>query len=139
PFVFQVKLSAGGSSKGPVTYDVFTTNGTAIGGTHFVPIVAGVNGTNSQGTVTFAQGSTTATGTVYVKAGSFTPVAGAATKTFTLNLSAPTNPGTPLASGTGTIIGQTPTTPPAPPPLPTPIVGSVSQLLGQSGFTPLDF
>src|SRR5204863_9642690 len=44
PFVFQVKLSAGGSSKGPVTYDVITTNGTAIGGTHFVQIVAGVNG-----------------------------------------------------------------------------------------------
>jgi hypothetical protein len=104
PFVFQVKLPNDGSGAGPVIYDVYTSNGTAKAGINYVPISAGdaLHG----GLVTFSGGSNVATVTVYVIGGSLAATPGAATATFTVNLSDPSNPGVPVASGTGTIIAQ---------------------------------
>jgi hypothetical protein len=116
PFTFQVKLTNGskllnGTPTNGVTYDVFTTDGTAKAGTEFIGISPGVTTTNSKGTVTFAPGASTATVTVYVNAGAFLPTAATPKKTFTVNLSDPLNPTVALATGTGTIIAQTPKTP----------------------------
>jgi hypothetical protein len=87
-----------------VTYDVYTIDGTAKAGINFVGITAGdsLHG----GTVTFAEGSNYATVTVYVITGSLPVRPGTSTATFTVNLSDPSNPGVPLASGTGTIVAQ---------------------------------
>jgi hypothetical protein len=68
PFTFSVKLPEGGSRNGPVTYDVFTTDGTAKAGVNYLAIIAG--DVAHGGTVTFAQGSVSATVTVFVIAGS---------------------------------------------------------------------
>jgi hypothetical protein len=105
PFVFQVKLLYDGSTSGPVTYDVYTIDGTAKAGINFVGITAGdsLHG----GTVTFAEGSNYATVTVYVITGSLPVRPGTSTATFTVNLSDPSNAGVPLASGIGTIVAQT--------------------------------
>jgi hypothetical protein len=107
PFTFQVKLPGGGSRDGPVTYDVYTTDGTARAGANYIGIFAGVTATHSSGTVTFAQGSTTATVTVYVIAGSIPVTPATASTTFTVNIADPASPDVPLASATGTIIAQT--------------------------------
>jgi len=104
PFIFHVRLPYGGSANAPVTYDVYTTDGTAKAGVNYVDITAG--DAAHGGTVTFAQGSNWATVTVYVIAGSLPVTQGMPTATFTINISDPANPGVPLASGMGTIIAQ---------------------------------
>jgi hypothetical protein len=108
PFVFQVRLPGGGSATGPVTYDVYTTDGSAKAGVNYVGITAGDAGHG--GTVTFARGATTATVTVYVIAGSIPATPATARETFTVNISDPQDPSVPLASAIGTIIAQTAST-----------------------------
>ena len=103
PFVFQVRLTAAPTKS--ITYDVFTTNGTAQAGANYVGIAAGDNDPPMDiGTVTFAPGQMSKTITVYVKAGSLQVTAG--TKSFTVSLSDPSDPMVALASGTATIIPQ---------------------------------
>jgi hypothetical protein len=103
PFVFQVRLTAVPAKA--VTLDLFTTDGTALAGTNYVGIAAGDNSPPVDiGTVTFAAGQISKTITVYVKAGSVPVTAG--TKTFTVSLSDPSDPGVALASGVATIIAQ---------------------------------
>jgi hypothetical protein len=104
PFVFQVKLLKGASHNGPVTYDVYTTDGTAKAGVNYVGIIAG--DTVHGGNVTFAEGSVIATVTVYVIAGSLPVTHNTATATFTINIADPYHPGVPLDSETATIIAQ---------------------------------
>ena len=106
PFNFRVSLAQGGARYGPVSFDVFTTDGTAKAGSNYVAITAG-DATHG-GTVTFARGATTATVTVYVIAGSIPVTPATATTTFTVSLSDPSRPGIPLATGTATIIAQAP-------------------------------
>src|SRR5262249_41235667 len=103
PFVFQVRLTAPPTK--PVTFDVFTTDGTARAGTNYVAIAAGDNNPPADiGTVTFAPGQLSKTITVYIKADSIPVISG--TKTFTVNLSDPSDPTAVLASGIATIIPQ---------------------------------
>jgi phosphotransferase system IIA component len=104
-FVFQVKLLYGGSTYGPLTYDIYTTDGTAKAGVNYVGITAG--DTQHGGTVTFAEGSNYTTVTVYVIAGSLPVTPEFPSATFTINVSDPSNPGVPLDSETATIIAQT--------------------------------
>src|SRR5207302_8112686 len=96
PVVFQVKLPSGGTANGPVTYDVFTTDGSAKAGVNYVGIAAG--STHPGGTVTFAKGSNTATVTVYVIAGSIPVTPATATATFIIHIADPANPGVSLTS-----------------------------------------
>jgi phosphotransferase system IIA component len=113
PFTFSVQLSKGNPSKTPITYDIFTNDGTAKAGVNYIAVKAGVNAPNSQGTVTFNPGQVVATVTVYAIGGSFAPTVAAPTKTFTVSLSDPLNPGLALpgSTSTATIIGQTPRPP----------------------------
>jgi len=104
PFVFQVKLPKGNTTGGPVTYDVYTTDGTAKAGLNYVGITAG--DTAHGGTVTFAAGQNIATVTVWVKAGSIPVTAATARETFNVNVSDPSNPTVPLDTGLGTILAQ---------------------------------
>jgi len=104
-FTFRVSLPQGGTRNGPVTYDVYTTDGTAKAGLNYVGITAG--DAAHGGTVTIAQGATYATVTVFVIAGSLPVTQATERATFSVHLSDPTNPGVSLASGTGTIIAQT--------------------------------
>ena len=101
-FTFAVALSA--APKQPVTFDVFTTDGSAHAGANYLGITAGVNASLSLGTLTFAPGQSSQTLTVYVIAGSVPVSAGA--ETFGVNLSSPAQSAIPLATGTGTIIPQ---------------------------------
>jgi hypothetical protein len=87
-----------------LTYDVFTTDGTAKAGANFIGIKAGTIAPNSVGTVTFAPGDIVQLVTVWVIGGSL-PVTGGP-KTFTVNVSDPAHPAVPLATGTGVIIPQ---------------------------------
>jgi VCBS repeat-containing protein len=101
-FNFHVNLSAAPSKS--VTYDAYTTDGTARTGGNFVGILAGINGISSLGTITFAAGQVSGTITVYVIGGSLPVSAGA--KTFTVSMSDPAHPDDPLATAAGTIIPQ---------------------------------
>jgi len=99
-FTFQVKLSHAPSI--PVTYDVFTTNGTAVAGTNYYGITAGGNTPPYNiGTVTFSAGNPFATVTVHVIGGSL--LTKVSSKTFTVSISDPLDPQVALASATGTI------------------------------------
>jgi hypothetical protein len=102
PFVFQIRLAS--AARNTVTYDVYTTDGTAKAGVNFIGITAGDSAHG--GTVTFAQGSAFATVTVFVIAGSLPVTPATVRATFTVNLSDPSQPGVPLASGTGIITAQ---------------------------------
>jgi hypothetical protein len=106
PFTFRVSLPALPTS--PVTYNLYTTDGTAHAGKNYVGITPGVTTPYAMGTVTFAAGQVMQTITVYVIAGSIPVTAATAMETFTVNLSDPSNPGVALSSATGTIIAQTP-------------------------------
>jgi hypothetical protein len=137
-FTFTVNLPVGGTTtaNGPVTYDVFTTDGTAKAGIDYIPIYAGVTGPNSSGTVTFAQGTSVATVTVNVKAGSFAPTKTTPSKNFTVSVANPNSLSAPLATATGTIIGQV-SKPIST--LPTPKITDASAVIDKSGLTPLTF
>jgi hypothetical protein len=102
PFTFTVALLA--SQPQPMTFDVFTTDGTAHAGTNYIGITAGVTAPNSIGIVTFAAGQVYQTVTVWAIAKSIPVSAGP--KSFTVSLSDPAHPTVPLATGTGLIIPQ---------------------------------
>src|SRR5262249_11507152 len=105
PFVFKVSLLA--APRQPVQFDVFTTDGTAVSTgakPSFVPILPGVTSPNAVGIPTFAPGQIPQTVTVYVIAGSIPAAAGS--KAFTVSLSNPASPYTPLVTATGNIIPQ---------------------------------
>ncbi|HWY86570.1 MAG TPA: hypothetical protein VNX28_07595, partial [Gemmataceae bacterium] len=105
PLSFQVRLAA--APRGPVTYDVYTTDASAVSTgakPNFVGITAGIAGPFSIGTITFAPNQISRTITVYVLAGSIPASAGI--KTFTVSLSDPAHPTVALATATGTIIPQ---------------------------------
>src|SRR5205823_2857951 len=88
PFTFTVNLLASPSK--PVTFDVFTTDGTAKAGVNYIGINPGVTAPNSIGTVTFDTGQVFQSVTVWVIAGSLPVSAGP--KTFTVSLSDPAHP-----------------------------------------------
>jgi hypothetical protein len=102
PFVFQIRLASPARSQ--VTYDVYTTDGTAKAGVNYVGITAG--DAAHGGTVTFAAGSAFATVTVYVIAGSLPVTSATVRATFLVHLADPSAPDVSLASGTGTITAQ---------------------------------
>src|SRR5207302_8204135 len=87
PFTFQIGLPSPATAA--LTYDVFTTDGTAVSvgaNPNFVPLVPGVNNPpHAIGTVTFAPGQTQQTITVYVLGGSIPETAG--TTNFFVSLS----------------------------------------------------
>jgi hypothetical protein len=137
PFTFTVNLPADGTTaNGPVTYDVFTTDGTAVAGVDYIPIYTGITAPNSSGTVTFAQGTNVSQVTVYVKAGAFAPTKITPTKNFTVSVANPNNFNTPLSTATATIIGQTPKPDHN---MPTPKITDASVVVGKSGLTPITF
>jgi hypothetical protein len=88
PFTFQLRLPA--PLPQDVTYDVFTTDGTAKAGVNYVSITAGDS--SHGGTVTFPKGSAFATVTVYVIAGSLPVTPATARATFTLHVADPATP-----------------------------------------------
>src|SRR5262249_48034506 len=103
PFTFPVTLPVSPSQT--LVYDVFTTDGTAVAGTNYVPIKAGDQmPPHDIGTVTFAKGVVKQTVTVWVIPGPLPVLAG--TKPFHVNLSDPAHPTVALATNTGTIIPQ---------------------------------
>jgi hypothetical protein len=102
PFVFQIRLAS--AARSSVTYDVYTTDGTAKAGVNYLGITAG--DAAHGGTVTFAPGSAFATVTVYVIAGSLPVTPATVRADFTVHLSDPSAPGVSLASGTGIITAQ---------------------------------
>jgi hypothetical protein len=138
--LFSFRASLAVAPKQPITYDVYTTDGTAVStGTNpnFVAIAPDVNGLHSIGTVSFAPGQIARTITVSVIGGSLPISAGS--KSFTVNLSSPTNPNVSLASGTGTIIPQnSPTHGPAGG-RPKVLIGNSTMLEGAGGLTPFKF
>jgi hypothetical protein len=101
-FNFQVSLAS--APLVPTTFDVFTTDGTALAGTHYVAVHPGDNLPHDIGTITFQPGQVKGTITVYVIAGA--SPAGGASKNFTVSVSNPFSPNVALASATGTIIPQ---------------------------------
>jgi hypothetical protein len=102
PFVFSIRLAA--AAPRTVTYDVFTTDGTARAGVNYVGITAG--DAAHGGTVTVAAGSAFATVTVYVITGSLPVTPATIRASFTVSLSDPLEPDVPLATGTGIITAQ---------------------------------
>jgi len=102
PFTFTVRLPS--SPTKAVTFDVYTTDGSAKAGVNYIGLTAGVTALHSNGTVTFAAGQVVQKVTVYVLAGTLAPSAGS--KTFTIHLSNPTSPDVSIAVGTGQIIPQ---------------------------------
>jgi CSLREA domain-containing protein len=104
PFVFTVTLSAASAST--VTVNYATADGTAT-----APSDYGA----AAGTLTFAPGATTRTITVGVVGDTVVEP----NKTFSVNLSAPTNATIAAATGTGTILDDDSVAPPASTPIPT--------------------
>jgi hypothetical protein len=136
PFNFVVKLPIGTSAaSGPITYDVYTTDGTAKGNVDYMAIYPGITAPNSSGTVTFPQGASSAIVTVYVNAGAFSPTKATPRKTFSVSISNPNNFNSALATATGTIIGQAPKSRS----LPTPTISNSSAVVGSSGLTAITF
>jgi hypothetical protein len=113
---FTVSLSA--ASGQTVTVQYATADGTAVGGTDYVP---------ASGTLTFAAGSTSKTVTVTTLAGSNI----GPNKTFSLNLSNPSNATVSQGTGTGTIVEAGT--------LPALTINSVSTIVGSSGTKTLTF
>jgi hypothetical protein len=133
PFIFPVHLMA--LPPRDVTYDVYTTDGTAQAGVNYVGITAGDSAHG--GTVTFARGSAFATVTVYVIAGSLPLTAATVRAFFTVHVADPAFPDLSLASATGTIIAQaassgTGRSAPV-------LISNVSNSEGTSGLTPFVF
>jgi hypothetical protein len=102
PFLFQIRLAT--PARAQVTYDVYTTDGTAKAGVNYVGITAGDSANG--GTVTFAPGSAFATVSVYVITGSLPVTPATLRATFVVNLADPLTPGVASASGMGTITAQ---------------------------------
>jgi hypothetical protein len=87
-----------------VTYDVYTTDGTAKAGDNYVGITAGDR--DHGGIVTFLPGSAFGTVTVYVITGSLLVTPATVRANFFVHLSDPLAPGVPIATGVGTITAQ---------------------------------
>jgi aryl-phospho-beta-D-glucosidase BglC (GH1 family) len=126
PAVFTVRLSAASTQSVTVSYT--TIDGTAIAGKDYTAV---------SGTLTFAPGETSKTISVSILDD---PLA-AASQTFTLKLSSPTNATLTSATATGTIVRSTPTPPPPPPPvvLPSLAAGDVAVTASATGTTSVRF
>lgn len=104
-----VTVTRTGGASGPVTVDYATTDGTGVAGMDYLP---------ASGTVTFADGATSATILLYVPAGTRPP---SPARTFTLTLNNPTGGATLGAITTATVtipevVGPTVPPPPGVPP-----------------------